>query len=94
MSNSEIDITIIVPDAKDNSRAARLCLHRGVWQASPMWSAASQMAQAIDDPYKLVRRSKAVVRRYGGHHVVSPFVARLKELGFTVAQIKQICAPS
>jgi hypothetical protein len=95
MSNSSIDVSSIVPEAKDDSRAAKLCYYRGDWHPTPLWGAASKMAQAIDDPRKLVRRSKAVAQRYGAN---SPsfvcFVHRLRELDFTDAQIKQISASS
>lgn len=91
MSNSSIDVSIIVPEAKDDSRAAKLCLHRGEWQATPVVSDASKMARAIDDPYKLVRRTKAVAKRYGvDSTVLREFKYRLIDLGFTADQIKLI----
>lgn len=91
MNNSEIDVAAIVPEAKDTGRAARLSLVKGVWKDYPSVGAASKMAQAIDDPYKLVRRAKAVVQRYGTTSSAWRYFAdRLWALGFTHEQVKII----
>ena len=91
MFTTQIDINTVIPDAKDTSRAAKLSLFKGKWLSTPSTGAASKMAQAIDDPYKLVRRSKAVAQRYGADSsAFRQFKYRLQELLFTAEQIKQI----
>lgn len=70
---------------------------------SPSATGAKKMAKAIKDPEKLLRRSRAVVRRWGtrphtgysaGKPVVEdvwdPFRTRLQELGFTWQQIAKV----
>lgn len=93
MSNAEMDVSIIIPEPKDDGRAAKLSLRNGQWHSYPFFGAASKMAQAIDDPCKLVRRSKAVARRYGTDNSAwGPFADRLQDLGFTSKQIEQIAS--
>jgi hypothetical protein len=67
MTNASIVISTIIPEAKDHGRAAKLSLRSGAttYHSEPFRGKASTMAQAIDDPYKLVRRAKAVAQRYG-----------------------------
>ena len=93
MANTDIDISTIIPEAKDHGRAAKLAFREGQWFSTPFIGAASKMAQAIDDPYKLVRRAKAVGQRYGFDTPVSrQFTSRMRELGFTAEQRKQIAS--
>lgn len=71
VSNSEeiqdIDVDSIVPDKKDRDRAEGLSFRGPTFHGNgrPWGSEASKMAKLIKDPYKLVRRAKAVVARWG-----------------------------
>ena len=100
----QLDVDAIVPDQKDIDRADGLS-----WQGSsfygdglPFSSEASKMAKLITDPYKLVRRAKAVVdrwgtetrthinRSFGSENVWEPFWERLRAMGFSREQIDKI----
>ena len=69
-----LDVDAIIPDGKDIRRAENLAFnnrHQFKGDGSPWGSEASKMAKLITDPYKLVRRAKAVVAKWGsdeGHH--------------------------
>lgn len=62
-----IDVDRIDPHQKDIDRAEGLKYMRGAYQGDdlPFRSNASKMSKLIKDPFKLVRRAKAVARRYG-----------------------------
>lgn len=70
---------------------------------TPSATGAKRMAKAIKDPEKLLRRSRAVVQRWGTRQhtgfsggkpvtedVWEPFRTRLQELGFTWSQIAKV----
>lgn len=64
---SEIDVNQITPDEKDREHAENLQFRGSTFHGSgaPWASQASKMAKCIKDPFKLVRRAKAVVQMYG-----------------------------
>ena len=97
------------PEAKDTARVEEFwadqsfgkCVFYG--NGAPHASGAKRMAKAIKDPVKLIRRSRAVVQRWGTRphtgfsqgipveqDVWSPFKERLRELGFSWSQIAKI----
>jgi hypothetical protein len=70
MSNTSVDwieVADVVPEQKDHDRAEGMKFRKGTFHGdnSPFKSNASKMAKAIEDPIKLVRRSKAVAQMYG-----------------------------
>ena len=102
-----IDVNQLFPEKKDKMRADGLLIMRNKTKGdgSPFRSNASKMSKLITDPFKLVRRAKAVSSMYGfgdyftlppgrtidqGSNVFSPFVERLKQMGFTKEQIDDI----
>lgn len=102
-----IDVNAIFPESKDEMRAEGLMVLRNRTKddGSPFRSNASKMAKLIQDPYKLVRRAKAVSCLYGygdyfpvrpgkfidqDSNVFAPFAERLKEMGFSNSQIDDI----
>lgn len=94
---AKLDVEAIIPDQKDKMRAENLLFkgHTFHGDGSPWTSEASKMAKLITDPYKLVRRAKAVVnkwgtRSYNGENVWEPFRDRLLDMGFTPEQIRLI----
>ena len=95
----QLDVDAIIPDQKDKDRADGLRWrgHTFHGDSSPWASEASKMAKLITDPYKLVRRAKAVVARWGTEdrgidrdNVWQPFRNRLIDFGFTGDQIRKI----
>ena len=96
---AQLDVDAIIPDQKDKDRAEGLRFRGRTFHGdnSPWGSEASKMAKLITDPYKLVRRAKAVVSRWGTesrgfdrNNVWDPFRNRLLDMGFTPAQISII----
>jgi hypothetical protein len=102
-----MDVNKIKPEPKDNMRAEGLMVMRGKSKVdkSPFRSNASKMAKLITDPFKLVRRAKAVSSLYGygdyfpvkpgktidqDANVFAPFAERLEEMGFNRQQIDDI----
>jgi len=102
-----VDVNKTYPEQKDIMRAEGLLFMRNKFKGdgSPFRSNASKMAKLITDPFKLVRRAKAVSSMYGfgdyfslppgrsidqDSNVFAPFVERLKQLGFTKEQIDDI----
>ena len=102
-----IDVNQLLPEKKDKMRADGLLIMRNKTKGdgSPFRSNASKMSKLITDPFKLVRRAKAVSSMYGfgdyfalppgrtidqSSNVFSPFVERLKQMGFTKEQIDDI----
>ena len=102
-----IDVNSIFPEKKDIMRAEGLMILRGKSKIdrSPFRSNASKMSKLITDPFKLVRRSKAVSQMYGygdyfpvppgkeidpDANVFAPFAERLEQLGFSKEQIDDI----
>lgn len=83
-----IDVSLLFPESKDLDRARNLYA-KGGWYAD---GKASTMAKVITDPYKLVRRAKAVVMVNGrsDHRTVPHFVDALKRMGFIKEQIESI----
>lgn len=107
MDTSGFHIRAFIPEKKDHDRAENLSWCRGSYYGSgaPFQSEASKMAKLIKDPGKLIRRSIAVVMRWGtGDHTGYicgqpktenawvPFRARLAEMGFTWQQIDELIA--
>ena len=107
MDTSTINIKSYTPQKKDIDRAENLSWCRGSYYGSgaPFQSEASKMAKLIKDPDKLIRRSIAVLMRWGtGDHTGyicgqpktenawTPFRARLAEMGFTWQQIDELIA--
>ena len=106
MNISQIDVAYIYPDHKDRQRALNLIVARcnGQNRAVSVTAAAQKMARLIRDPYKLVRRAKAIIIAWGkgstecvmfGEYFVSgnawiPFKERLIEMGFSATQISII----
>ena len=86
-----IDVSLLFPEPKDLDRARDL-YKKGGWYAD---GKASTMARVITDPYKLVRRAKAVVMVNGksDYKTVPHFVDALKRMGFIKEQIEQILNP-
>jgi hypothetical protein len=93
----EFAISLIKPEGKDYERA--LGLASDYDDAVPSTAKASKMSKLIKEPYKLVRRAKAVVGVWGtddhegksfDENVWLPFKRALKDMGFTEAQISDI----
>ena len=86
-----IDVSLLFPEAKDLDRAKDL-YKKGRWYAE---GKASTMASVITDPYKLVRRTKAVVMVNGktDYNTVPYFIHALKKMGFIQEQIESILNP-
>jgi len=104
-----IDVNRILPESKDIMRAEGLMILRGKMKgdSKPFYSNASKMSKLITDPYKMVRRAKAVSQMYGfgdyfplppgrtideGSNVFKPFAEQLKNMGFSKQQIDDIAA--
>ena len=102
-----IDVNKVRPEKKDIMRAEGLLIQRSKTKGngSPFRSNASKMAKLITDPFKLVRRAKAISSMYGfgdyftlppgrtidqDANVFAPFAERLKELGFSKEQVNDI----
>lgn len=102
-----MDVNRILPEPKDIMRAEGLLIMRGKTKdnGSPFISNASKMSKLITDPFKLVRRAKAVSQMYGygdyfpvkpgkeidpDANVFAPFAERLTEMGFSRQQIDDI----
>jgi hypothetical protein len=102
-----IDVNIILPEQKDIIRAEGLMVLRGKTKTDdkPFISNASKMSKLITDPYKMVRRAKAVSQMYGygdyfplppgksidqDSNVFAPFAESLKRMGFSKQQIDDI----
>jgi hypothetical protein len=73
----DIKIEDIHPDAKDHTRVANL-----------KSTAEAKMANAITDPIKLVRRTKAYIIKNGD--VKNPFIDKMLEMGFTTKQLEKM----
>ena len=86
-----IDVSLLFPESKDLDRARDL-YKKGGWYAE---GKASTMAKVITDPYKLVRRAKAVVMVNGrnDYRTVPHFVDALRRMGFIQEQIQLILTP-
>jgi hypothetical protein len=100
-----IDITTITPEPKDIARARNMKMWNTRSHTPCLATSAAKMANLIQDPLKLVRRAKAVVRIWGTRPVTCHdnvygrtsdecpwrwFKMRLKEMGFTDNQISLI----
>jgi hypothetical protein len=102
-----IDVNRIFPEQKDIMRAEGLMVLRGKTRDDdkPFRSNASKMSKLITDPYKMVRRSKAVSQMYGygdyfpvapgktidqATNVFAPFAEALEKMGFSKQQINDI----
>ena len=105
MDTSTINIRSYMPQKKDIDRAENLSWCRGSYYGSgaPFQSEASKMAKLIKDPDKLIRRSIAVLMRWGTRDHVGydcgqpktenawkPFKERLIDMGFTWQQITDL----
>ena len=100
MNVKELNIDSIEPEPKDYDRAVGLASSHDEYV--PDTGKAQRMANAIKDPYKLVRRAKAIVgawgtEDYGGGaswipkpNVWLPFKSALVKMGFTERQIDEI----
>jgi len=101
----DIDVDILVPTNKDIERAEGLAWQKSTsfGNGSPFESSATSMAKLIQDNEKLVRRTKAVVQRWGTfdytgfsngepqiQNVWKPFRKALVKAGFTGEQIQRI----
>ena len=62
-----LDVDAINPDQKDKMRADNLAFRGRTFNGNgqPFGSEAAKMAKLITDPYKLIRRAKAVAARWG-----------------------------
>ena len=103
-----IDVNIILPEKKDIMRAEGLLILRGKTfkgDGTPFRSNASKMSKLITDPFKMIRRAKAISSMYGfgdyfelppgrtidqGSNVFAPFAERLVIMGFSKEQIDDI----
>jgi hypothetical protein len=101
-----IDVNKILPEPKDRMRAEGLMNLRGKTNDDkPFRSNASKMSKLITDPFKMVRRAKAVSQMYGygdyfslppgktinqGSNVFAPFAEALERMGFSKQQINDI----
>lgn len=74
---SDIKVEDIYPDKKDNDRVANL---------KPAQE--DKMANAIKDPVKLVRRTKAYILKNGD--IPNPFLTKMEEMGFTKSQMAKM----
>jgi hypothetical protein len=97
MNVKELNISSIEPEPKDYDRAVGLAHEDEDYV--PSTGKAARMANAIKDPYKLVRRSKAIVGAWGTdtyegrtwpENVWYPFEQALIKMGFTESQIDEI----
>lgn len=100
MNVKEFNIDSIEPEPKDYDRAVGLASSHDEYV--PDTGKAQRMANAIKDPYKLVRRAKAIVGAWGtdnyegkaswvpSPNVWLPFNAALIKMGFTEGQIDEI----
>jgi hypothetical protein len=100
MNVKELNIDSIEPEPKDYDRAVGLASSHDEYV--PDTGKAQRMANAIKDPYKLVRRAKAVVGAWGtdnykvkfdwlpSPNVWLPFKSALVKMGFTESQIDEI----
>lgn len=105
--NDLIDVNRLLPLHKDIERAEGLLVlnKKKKGDGSPFRSNASKMAKLIQDPFKLVRRAKAISSMYGfgdffplppgteinqDSNVFSAFAIRLEEMGFSRKQISDI----
>lgn len=97
MNVKELNISSIEPEPKDYDRAVGLAHEDEDYV--PSTGKAVRMANAIKDPYKLVRRSKAIVGAWGNdtyqgrtwtENVWLPFKSALRNMGFTESQIEEI----
>jgi hypothetical protein len=99
MNVKELNISSIEPEPKDYDRAVGLSSSYDEYVPDP--GKAQRMANAIKDPYKLVRRAKAIVGAWGtdnyegkawvpSPNVWLPFDAALRRMGFTEDQIGEI----
>jgi hypothetical protein len=100
MNVKEFNIDSIEPEPKDYDRAVGLASSHDEYV--PDTGKAQRMANAIKDPYKLVRRAKAVVGAWGtdnykvkfdwlpSPNVWLPFKSALVKMGFTESQIDEI----
>lgn len=105
LNAEDIDVDALLPTKKDIERADGLqwqkktCFGNG----APFESSATSMAKLIKDNEKLVRRTKAVVQRWGTfnhtgmsdgepqvQNVWNPFREALVNAGFTGSQIQKI----
>jgi len=97
MDVTRICIATVFPENKDYERALGLASDYDV--DVPSTPKAMKMAKLIKDPYKLVRRAKAVVGIWGtddhegkafDENVWFPFKRALIDMGFTEVQIDTI----
>jgi hypothetical protein len=100
MNVKELNIGSIEPEPKDYDRAVGLASSYDEYV--PDTGKAQRMANAIKDPYKLVRRAKAIVGAWGtdnykvkfdwlpSPNVWLPFKSALVKMGFTESQIDEI----
>ena len=97
MNVKEFSIDSIEPEPKDYDRAVGLASSHDEYV--PATTKATRMANAIKDPYKLVRRAKAVVGAWGtedyeargwDENAWRPFRNALVNMGFTESQIDEI----
>lgn len=95
MNVKEFNISSIEPEPKDYDRAVGLSSSHDEYV--PDTGKAVRMANAIKDPYKLVRRSKAIVGAWGTdnygtwqENVWIPFRSALVKMRFTEDQIDEI----
>ena len=99
MNVKDLIIDSIEPEPKDYDRAVGLASSHDEYV--PDTGKAQRMANAIKDPYKLVRRAKAIVGAWGtdnykgkawvpSPNVWLPFDAALRRMGFTEDQISEI----
>ena len=102
-----IDVNRILPEKKDIMRAEGLLILRSKIKSdgSPFRSNASKMSKLITDPFKLIRRAKAISSMYGfgdyftlppgrtidqGSNVFAPFAVRLEQMGFSKQQVDDV----
>jgi hypothetical protein len=109
MDVSKIIIANIQPEPKDHERVKGFEYNTSFGRCSfygngaPSATGAKRMAKAIKDPIKLVRRSKAVVAKWGidihigysggnpvKEDIWAPFYDQLRNLGFSWNQINEI----
>ncbi len=97
MDVKKFNIGSIEPESKDYDRAVGLASSRDEYV--PDTGKALRMANSIKDPYKLVRRSKAIVGVWGTdtyegrtwqENVWIPFKNALDKMGFTEPEIDEI----
>ena len=82
-----LNISLIHPEEKDYVRSLGL---ESDAKGTPSEAKALRMANAIKDPFKLVRRAKAVVAIWGTEDAWVPFRDALIRMGFSKSQIKDI----